>query len=165
MLLGLNIFNQLSKKHCFQLFTQVVLIFTGGKQLTVGKKYPNKQKQPPLPSVRCSHSFCRRGCIILQSGGKGSEQPQKQTPVPGRAMPKPAPHRPHRVKASDQTAIETLFPEGSAISTAYIKYFYSKVFNFFFFNLVYGRQHIPLLPKTSNEDFASCAAAGTHRND
>lgn len=93
-------------------------------------------------------------------------QPQKQTPVPGKALPKPAGHRPHKVKVSDQTAIETVLPEGSAISAAYIKHFYFKVFNvFFFFNLVYWWQHIPLLWKTSNKGFASWAAAGTHRND
>lgn len=55
---------------------------------------------------------------------------QKQTPVPEIALLKPARHGPCKIKGSDQTAIETAFPEGSTISTAYIKYLYYNVFNF-----------------------------------
>lgn len=55
---------------------------------------------------------------------------QKATPVPGTALLKPARQRPHKIKGSDQTDIETVFHEGSTISTAYIKYFYYNVFNF-----------------------------------
>lgn len=58
--------------------------------------------------------------------------PKSRPLVLGRALLKPAWCGPCRVKASDQTAIETVFSEGSAISAAYIKYFYSKVFSFFF---------------------------------
>lgn len=85
-----------TKRQIFQLFIQAILIFTEGKQLTMEKIYPNKQKQPPLPSVRCFHSFCRRRCSISQGGSKGVRglchikeaktpkhgQPEKQTPVP-----------------------------------------------------------------------------------
>jgi len=38
----------------------------------VEKIYPNKQKQTLLPSVRCPHSFHRRGCSISQRGSKGA---------------------------------------------------------------------------------------------
>lgn len=55
---------------------------------------------------------------------------EKQTPVPGIALLKPARWGPCKIKASDQTEIETVFPEGATISTAYIKYFYYNVFNF-----------------------------------
>lgn len=37
------------------------------------KIYPNKKKQTPLPSARCSHSFCRRDCSISESGKQRSE--------------------------------------------------------------------------------------------
>lgn len=94
-------------------------------------------------AVRCSHSFHRRGCSISQSGSKvrglchveESKIPkcgklQKQTPVPGIALLKPARGGSHKIKDSDQTDTETVFPEGSTISTSCIKYFYYNVFNF-----------------------------------
>lgn len=70
--------------------------------------------------------------------------------MPWRALPKPAERGPCKVKLSDQTAIEIVFPEGSAISAAYIKYFYSKVLNGFF-NPVYRRRRIPLLSTAPNK--------------
>lgn len=48
-------------------------------------------------------------------------QPQKQPLVLGRALLKPAGHGLCRVEVSDQTVIETVFPESSAISVAYVK--------------------------------------------
>lgn len=161
-LLGLNTFSQ----HHFQLFTQGGFNFHRGKQLTVEKICPNKEKQTPLPSVRCSHSFRRRGCSISQSCSKGASglchmgeaktpkrgQSQKRTPVPWRALPKPAEHGPRKVKLSDQTAVETVFPEGSATSAAYTKYFYSKVLNVFFFltRRIGGGAFLYFLPLQTN---------------
>lgn len=94
-----------------------------------------------LQLVRCSHSFHRRGCSISQSDikvrglchveeSKTWKCGKLQTPVPGPAVLKPARWGPHKIKGSDQTDIETVFPEGSTISTAYMKYFYYNVFNF-----------------------------------
>lgn len=145
------------------------------------QNHPNKQEQTPLPSVRCSHSFRRRGCSIAQSGTKGASglchveeakapkcgQPQKRTPVLGRALPRPARRKPRRVKASDQTATETVFPEGSAISAAGIKYCYSKVFNFFLIWCIEGSTFLyflklqtkishPGLPQGHTETISNC---------
>lgn len=93
------------------------------------------------PTVRCSHSFHRRWCSISQSGSKmrglcymeEAKTPkcgklQKQTPVPGIALLKPARWGPCKIK--DQSDTETVFPEDSTISTAYNKYFHYNVFNF-----------------------------------
>lgn len=52
---------------------------------------------------------------------------------PGRALPKPARCGTPNAKVSDQTAIETVFPKGSTISAAYIKYLSFKIFQFWVF--------------------------------
>lgn len=109
----------------------------------VNQQILSHQSQVTSLALRCSHSFHRRGCSISQRGSKvrglchveEAKTPkcgklQKQTPVPGIALLKPARHRPCKIKGSDQTAIETAFPEGSTTSTAYIKSFYYNVSNF-----------------------------------
>lgn len=166
MLLGLHIFNQLPKKHHFQLFTQVALIFTGENSWQWKRCTLISKSNPPLHSVRCSHSCCRRKCSISQSGSmRGSQGPKswaapEQTPVLRRALliaacgcARSRFQIKHPLK---QYWLKTLPSLLLALNTS-IPSFQR------FSNLMYRRQHIPLPSKTSNKDFAPQAATGTQK--
>lgn len=152
MLLGLHIFNQLPKKHHFQLFTQVALIFTGENSwqckrcmLTI-KSSPLYLLSDALTAVaEESRAFHR---VVACGGSQGTERwvAPKQTPGLRRALLKPAVHKLCKIKVSDQTAIETVLPEGFAISASYIKYVYSKLINVFLISCIEGSTFL-YLPK------------------
>lgn len=79
-----------------------------------GTLTPLQSKPWSSLAVRCSHSFLRRGCSISQSGNKvtglchveEAKTPkcgklQKQTPLPGIALLKPARWGPRKIRGSE----------------------------------------------------------------